>query len=101
MNTASESIFQTIDILVDKALSKLTYDKTVSAEINSIVNLDTGEYKVKYSGNIVSAFSDDIKQEILYTLPYLKMTCQQGKEQYVKQVNSRYHTERCYLYLIQ
>lgn len=63
MNTASESIFQTIDILVDKALSKLTYDKTVSAEINSIVNLDTGEYKVKYSGNIVSAFSDDVKKQ--------------------------------------
>ena len=63
MNTASESIFQTIDILVDKALSKLTYDKTISAEISSIVNLDSGEYKVKYSGNIVSAFADDVKKQ--------------------------------------
>lgn len=88
MNTASESIFQTIDILVDKALSKLTYDKTISAEISSIVNLDSGEYKVKYSGNIVSAFADDvkssIKQGILYMLLFPRMIYLQEKELFVR-----------------
>lgn len=63
MNTTSESIFQTVDILVDKKLSALQYDRTITADIDSIVNLDTGEYKVKYSGNIVSAFSDDVKKQ--------------------------------------
>ena len=63
MNTTSEAIFQTVDILVDKKLAALQYDKTVTAEIYSIVNLDTGEYKVKYSGNIVSAFSDDVEKQ--------------------------------------
>lgn len=63
MNTTSEAIFQTVDILVDKKLAALQYDKTVMAEIYSIVNLDTGEYKVKYSGNIVSAFSDDVEKQ--------------------------------------
>nr|DAL81333.1 MAG TPA: hypothetical protein [Bacteriophage sp.] len=51
-----------MDILVDKKLSALQYDRTITADIDSIVNLDTGEYKVKYSGNIVSAFSDDVKK---------------------------------------
>lgn len=63
MNTTSEAIFQTVDILVDKKLAALQYDKTVTAEIYNIVNLDTGEYKVKYSGNIVSAFSDDVEKQ--------------------------------------
>ena len=63
MNTTSEAIFQMVDILVDKKLAALQYDKTVTAEIYSIVNLDTGEYKVKYSGNIVSAFSDDVEKQ--------------------------------------
>ncbi len=63
MNTTSEAIFQTVDILVDKKLAALQYDKTVTAEIYSIVNLDTGEYKVKYSGNIVSAFSDNVEKQ--------------------------------------
>ena len=63
MNTTSETIFQTVDILVDKKLAALQYDKTVTAEIYNIVNLDIGEYKVKYSGNIVSAFSDDVEKQ--------------------------------------
>lgn len=62
MNSASEVLLQAIDTIVNNAVSKLEYDKTIQAEIYGIVNLDTGEYKVKYSGNIVSAFSTDIKK---------------------------------------
>lgn len=73
MNTTSEAIFQAVDILVEKAISKLQYDRTIQAEIYSIVNLDTGEYKIKYSGNIVSAFSTteqyNVGDNVYVTIP--------------------------------
>lgn len=59
----NEQILSAIDILVDNKIAKLKYDKTVTATIWSIVNLDTGEYKVKYSGNIFSAFANDLKEQ--------------------------------------
>lgn len=63
MNNTSESILSAVDILVNEAISKLSYDKTIIAEITSIVNLDSGEYKIKYTGNIVSAFSSDLEKQ--------------------------------------
>ena len=59
VNSASESLLQAIDLLVDKRMGQLRFDKTIQAEIYSIVDLDTGEYQVKYAGNVFSAFAQD------------------------------------------
>ena len=59
VNSASESLLQAIDLLVDKRVGQLKFDKTIQAEIYSIVDLDTGEYQVKYAGNAFSAFAQD------------------------------------------
>ena len=60
MNSISEQLLQAVEIVVDEKISKLEYDKTIQGKIYSIVNLDTGEYKVRYNGNIFSAFAADI-----------------------------------------
>ena len=60
MNIISEQILQAASILVDEKISQLNYDITVEATIDSLVNLDIGEYKVKYNGNIFSAFSSNL-----------------------------------------
>lgn len=61
MNNISEQILQAADILAQKRLSELKYDITVQGTVESLVNLNTGEYKVRYNGNIFSAFSNDLK----------------------------------------
>lgn len=60
MNSISEQLLEAMDTIVDQKVSELQFDKTIQATIHSIVNLDSGEYKVRYSGNIFSAFSSDL-----------------------------------------
>lgn len=62
MNSINEQIFSAISAITDEKISKLKYDKTIQAVIYKVVNLDSGEYKVKYEGNIFSAFSDDLQK---------------------------------------
>lgn len=50
-----------IDILTQSALRKLKYDITIKAIIKTIVDVKTGEYKVLYEGNLLSAFAKDDK----------------------------------------
>ena len=59
MNNISEQLLQAMDIIAQEKLKQLQYDKTIQATIYSIVDVDTGEYKVRYNGNIFSAFSED------------------------------------------
>lgn len=73
MNSTSESLLSAVDVLIDNALSKLEYDKTVQGTIYSIVNLDTGAYQVKYSGNIFTAYAADLEttyevDDVVYVL---------------------------------
>lgn len=58
----SESILQAVDLLIDSKTSKLQYDKTVQATIYRIDNVDEGEYKVRYNGNIFTAYAQDIEK---------------------------------------
>ena len=60
MSSISEQLLQAVEIVVDKKISELQYDKTIQCKIYSIVNLDTGEYKVRYNGNIFSAFARNL-----------------------------------------
>lgn len=62
MNYISEQILQAAEILADEKIKQLKFDKTVQAKIYSVVDLDIGEYKVKYNGNIFSAFANDLNQ---------------------------------------
>lgn len=62
MNDISTQLLRAIDILADEKVSKLKYDKTIKAEIYQVVDLDSGEYKVRYEGNIFSAFSEDLEK---------------------------------------
>lgn len=59
MNNISEQLLSAIDILTDEKVSQLRFDKTVQATIYSIVDINTGEYKVRYNGNIFAAYSND------------------------------------------
>lgn len=59
MNNISEQLLQAMEIIAQEKLKQLQYDKTIQATIYSIVDADTGEYKVRYNGNIFSAFSED------------------------------------------
>ena len=62
MNTIAEQLLSAIDTVVDGHISQLKFDKTIQAEIEKIVNLDTGEYKIKYTGSSnISAFANDLK----------------------------------------
>lgn len=62
MNAISEQILQAAEIIANEKIEKLQFDKTVQAKVYGVVNLDTGEYKVRYNGNIFSAYSNDLKQ---------------------------------------
>lgn len=59
MNNISEQLLQAMDIITEERLRQLKYDKTIQATVYSIVDVDAGEYKVRYNGNIFSAFSED------------------------------------------
>lgn len=62
MNNISEQLLQAMDIIVDQKISQLEFDKTIQAIIYKVENADTGEYKVRYNGNIFSAFAIDLTQ---------------------------------------
>lgn len=59
MNNISEQLLQAMDIVMEQKLTQLQFDKTIQAKVYSVVDIDTGEYKVRYNGNIFSAFSND------------------------------------------
>lgn len=62
MNAISEALLQAVDIVMDEKVSTLQYDKTIQATIYSLVNLDTGEYKVRYNGNIFSVYAENLNE---------------------------------------
>lgn len=57
MDEYSNSILNAIKIVVDRANSELARDLTVQGEIVSIVDLDTGEYRAKQNGAIITVYS--------------------------------------------
>ena len=60
-NKYSDQLMQALDIAIDEKISTLQFDKTIQATIQSVVDLDTGEYRVKYKDGIISAFAADPK----------------------------------------
>ncbi len=62
MNKISQQLLKAMDVVTDKKISQLEFDKTINATVDNLVNVDSGEYKVRYKGNIFSAFSDDLNK---------------------------------------
>lgn len=62
-NKYAEQIFNAIEIIANKKISGLKYDKTIKGKIVQIVNLNTGEYRVEYSGGIFLAYSQDLTKK--------------------------------------
>lgn len=61
-NKYSDQLMQALDIAIDEKISTLQFDKTIQATVQSVVDLDTGEYRVKYKDGIISAFAADPKE---------------------------------------
>ena len=59
MNEINQSILKTIDLVVKDNLNKIHFDQSIKGTIDSIVNINTGEYKIKYEDGIFSAFSEN------------------------------------------
>ena len=57
MNEINNGLITGINTLIDKAITELKLDKTITASIKSIVDVVNGEYKVSYEGNVFSAFA--------------------------------------------
>ncbi|MCM1324001.1 MAG: hypothetical protein NC218_07555 [Acetobacter sp.] len=62
----SGQILQAVDILTDVKLSKLQYDKTVQGSIYEVVDLNKGIYRVRYQGNIFTAYARDVDKSYDY-----------------------------------
>lgn len=60
-NTIEEQVCDAIDVLVDKRISKLQFDKTVRATIKSVEDASIGKYLVQYQDSIFYAYSDPDK----------------------------------------
>lgn len=54
-----EAFYDMINGIAGKRIEATPMDLTIDAEISKPVNVDTGEYKVQYQGNIFSAFTVD------------------------------------------
>ena len=59
MNEINQSILKTIDLVVKDNLNKIRFDQSIKGTIDSVVNINTGEYKIKYEDGIFSAFSEN------------------------------------------
>jgi glutamine cyclotransferase len=60
MNSINETLLEAFSTVVDTKIKDLAYDKTIQAEITKIIDVNTGEYKAKYNGNVFSVYSNDL-----------------------------------------
>lgn len=61
MKFDSMDIIKAMQIIAESNSSKLKLDKTITAQIVNIENVETGEYRVKYESNSFLAYSYDVK----------------------------------------
>lgn len=59
MNNIQESIFQAIDVITEKRISEIKFDKTIDCIVTSDANSDKGEYEVKYQDIVFTAYSSN------------------------------------------
>ena len=59
MGNIAESILDAVDILVDKKVSDLAFNKTIRGKISKVVDSSIGEYKIQYQNSYFTAYSAD------------------------------------------
>ena len=59
MSKIQQSILDSIEILLNKRVSQLDFDKTVRATVVSVIDQSIGKYRVRYQNSIFDAFSAD------------------------------------------
>ena len=60
MGNISEKILDAIQIITDKSIQQLKFDKTIQAEVIKQEDAASGKYKVQYNGDSFSAFANDL-----------------------------------------
>lgn len=55
-------IVEGIGQMITGELTKLHFDKTIKAKVFSVVDMDTGEYRVQYTSGVFPVFSNDLKK---------------------------------------
>ena len=55
--SVQDNVLGAMDIIASSMVSNLKLDKTVQAVVQEVVNMTTGEYRVEYNGNVVTAFA--------------------------------------------
>lgn len=63
--TITDQLLDAVQVLVDDAVNKAEYDKTVQAVIAQCVSVTKGQYSVKYQGGYFYAYSQD--PDIIYS----------------------------------
>ena len=59
MNNIQESIFKAIDVITDKKIGTIKFDKTIECIIESDAEADKGKYTAKYQDIIINIFSNN------------------------------------------
>ena len=73
--SVQDNVLGAMDIIASSMVSNLKLDKTVQAVVQEVVNMTTGEYRVEYNGNVVTAFAlntDDtysVNEKIFLKIP--------------------------------
>lgn len=73
--SVQDNVLGAMDIIASSVVSNLKLDKTVQAVIQEITNATTGEYRVEYNGNVVTAFAlntDDtysVQEKVFLKIP--------------------------------
>lgn len=62
MADIKENIYRSIEIITEGILDKAKFDKTITANIKSIVDPSTGEYEVLYQDAIFKAYANDLSK---------------------------------------
>lgn len=55
--SVQDNVLGAMDIIASSMVSNLKLDKTVQAVVQEVVNMTTGEYRIEYNGNVVTAFA--------------------------------------------
>lgn len=55
--SVQDNVLGAMDIIASSLVSNLKLDKTVQAVVQEVINMTTGEYRVEYNGNVVTAFA--------------------------------------------
>jgi hypothetical protein len=63
MNKISESLLNSIDLIIANRLKTLNFDRTIKCYINTIINKSKGEYRVSYMDTYFNAYSLDVTKE--------------------------------------